>query len=177
MTRGRAIERCSWGAEKEVDTMRRLHGKALLLGLAGMTSFAFAAAGQSTREVKQPNGTIQVATTSVAVGAGVTWGAGTLTFQGKDHSFSVRNLSLTDLGIGNAAVKGNVYDLARVEDFAGTYRVAEPDFALGGAGPPWSSSYRGMILRNDKGVVLQIWLAREGPHLHLIDNAVEVRLE
>jgi hypothetical protein len=43
--------------------MRRVYGKALLFGLAGMTSFAVAAAGQSaTPEVKQPNGTIQVAT-------------------------------------------------------------------------------------------------------------------
>ena len=158
--------------------MRRVYGKALLFGLAGMTSLAVAAAGQSaTPEVKQPNGTIQVATTSVAVGAGVTWGDGTLTFRGKDHAFSVKNLSLTDLGIGNAAVKGNVYNLGKLEDFAGTYTVSEPDFALGGAGPSWSSSYRGMILRNGKGVFVQIWLVREGPHLHLIDNAVEVRLK
>jgi hypothetical protein len=143
-----------------------------------MTSFAVAAAGQSAPpEVKQPSGRIQVATTSVAVGVGVTWGHGTLSFDGTDHAFTVNGLSLTDLGVGNAAVKGNVYDLRRLEDFAGKYTPAEPDFALGGAGPPWSSSYRGMILRNDKGVVVQIWLVREGPHLHLIDNAVEVRLK
>ena len=158
--------------------MRRVHGKALLLGLAGIMSFAVAAAGQSaTPEVKQPNGRIQVATTSVAVGVGVTWGNGTLSFEGKDHAFTVKGLSLTDLGVGNAAVKGNIYSLTRLEDFAGRYSPAEPDFALGGAGPPWSSSYRGMILRNDKGVVAQIWLAREGAHLQLIDNAVEVRLK
>ncbi|HVN86659.1 MAG TPA: hypothetical protein VMW17_17635 [Candidatus Binatia bacterium] len=158
--------------------MRRLHGKTLLLGLAGLMSFAVAAAGQSTtREAKQPNGTIQAATKSVAVGAGVIWGDGTLTFEGKDHLFSIKNLSLTDLGIGEATVKGNVYNLGKLEDFTGTYRVTEPDFALGGAGPPWSRSYRGMILGNDKGVVVQIWIVREGPHLHLIDNAVEVRLK
>jgi len=143
-----------------------------------MATFAVAAAGQSTTpEVRQPNGTIQAATKSVAVGAGVIWGDGTLTFEGKDHPFSIKNLSLTDLGIGNATVKGNVYNLGKLDDFAGTYRVAEPDFALGGAGPPWSGSYRGMILRNDKDVVVQIWLVREGPHLHLIDNAVQVRLK
>ena len=69
-----------------------VHRKARLLGLAGLTSFAVAAAGQATPpEVKQPSGQIQVATTSVAVGAGVTWGGGTLTFRGKDHAFSVKN--------------------------------------------------------------------------------------
>lgn len=157
--------------------MKRAYGKALLLGLAGMTWFSLAAAGQSATEVKHPNGTIQVATTSVAAGVGVTWGNGTLTFEGKDHSFAVKGLSLSDLGIGEATVKGNVYDLRRLEDFGGKYTPAESDFALGGPGPPWSSSYRGMILRNPKGVVVQLWLVREGPHLHVIDNAVEVRLK
>jgi hypothetical protein len=158
--------------------MRHDHGKALLLGLAGITSFAVAAAGQSTTPgAKRPNGTIQVATTSVAVGVGVTWGDGTLTFQGKDHPFTVKNLTHPDIGIGNAAVKGNIYNLSKLEDFAGNYTVGEPDFALGGAGPPWSSSYRGLILANEKGVVAQIWIAREGLHLRLIDGMVEVRLK
>jgi hypothetical protein len=143
-----------------------------------MAAFAVAAAGQpASPEVKQPTGRIQVATTSVGVGVGVVWGKGTLSVDGTDHAFTVKGLSLTDLGVGNAAVKGNVYDLREVEDFAGRYSPAEPEFALGGEGPPWASAYRGMILRNDKGVVLQLWLAREGLHLHLIDNAVDVQLK
>ena len=157
--------------------MKRGHGNALL-ALAGMLHFAVAAAGQpATSDVKQPDGTIQLATTSIAVGVGVTWGDGTLTFAGKDHRFTVNGLSLTDLGIGNATVKGNVYNLSHLEDFAGKYKVAEPDFALGGAGPPWSNAYRGLILGNDKGVVVQIWIAREGPLLRLVDNAVDVKLK
>lgn len=157
--------------------MRHVHGKARLLGLAGMLSFAVAAAGESaTPGAKQPDGTIQVATTSVAVGVGVTWGKGTLTFQGKDHHFTVKNLTHPDIGIGNAVVKGNIYNLSKLEDFAGDYKVTKPEFPLGGAGPPWSSS-SGLILANEKGVVAQIWVAQEGPHLRLIDNAVEVRLK
>jgi hypothetical protein len=158
--------------------MKQAHGNALLFGLAGTVLFSVAAAGQpATPEMKQPVGTIQVATTSVAVGVGVTWGDGTLTFQGKDHPFTVKNLTHPDIGIGNAAVKGNIYNLSTLENFAGNYSVTEPDFTLGGEGPPWSSSYRGLILANEKGVVAQIWVAREGPHLRLIDNAVEVRLK
>jgi hypothetical protein len=143
-----------------------------------MTLVAVAAAGQSaTPELKQPTGTIQVATKSIAIGVGVTWGDGTLTFNGKDHGFTVKGLSLTDLGIGNAMVKGNVYKLSKLDDFAGTYTPTEPHFQLGGAGPPWSGSYRGMILANEKGVVVQMWVVREGPLLRLVDNAVEVRLK
>ncbi len=158
--------------------MKRVHGNSLLLRLAGMLLFAVAAAGQSaTPELRQPDGTIQVTTTSIAVGVGATWGDGTLTFKGKDHAFTVKGLSLTDLGIGNAAVKVNVYNLRKLEDFAGKYAVTEPHFELGGAGPPWSRSYIGMILANEKGVFVQIWVVREGPHLRLIDNAVEVSLK
>ena len=135
--------------------MTRIHGNALLLRVAGVMLVAVAAAGHSaTAELKQPNGTIQVATKSIAVGVGVTWGDGTLTFKGKDHGFTVKGLSLTDLGIGAAIVKGNVYDLSKLDDFAGKYTPTEPIFQLGSAGP-WSTSYRGMILANDKGVVVQ----------------------
>jgi hypothetical protein len=34
-----------------------------------------------------------------------------------------------------------------------------------------------LILANEKGVVAQIWIAREGLHLRLIDGMVEVRLK
>lgn len=164
--------------EKEVDTMKRVRGNALLLSLAGIVLCAVAAAGQSaTPELKQPDGTIQVATKSIAVGVGVTWGDGTLNFKGKDHAFTVKGLSLTDLGMGDATVKGNVYKLSKLVDFAGTYTVTEPNFELGGAGPPWSRFYSGMILANDKGVFVQIWVVRAGPHLRLIDNTVEVSLK
>ena len=30
---------------------------------------------------------------------------------------------------------------------------------------------------NDKGVVLQAWIAREGPLLRLVDNAVDAELK
>lgn len=164
--------------EEEIVMMGPTCRRGLLLGLAATMSFAVAAAAQSaSQEVKQPSGTVQVATKSVAVGVGVTWGRGTLSFDGKDRAFTVKGLSLTDLGVGNTMVKGNVYELRRLEDFAGTYAPAAPDFTMGGSGPPWSSSYRGLVLRNQNGVVVQLWVVREGPHLRLIDNAVEVRLE
>jgi hypothetical protein len=156
--------------------MKRGPGVALLV-CVGLLAAGLAAAGEPAKPgARQPVGTIQLATKSIAMGVGVTWGDGTLTFAGADHRFTVEGLSLTDLGIGNATVKGNVYNLSRLEDFAGAYKVVEPDFALGGAGPPWSNAYRGLIVGNDKGVVVQAWIAREGPLLRLADHAVTVTL-
>lgn len=150
----------------------------MLLVLGVMTPFAVAAAGQSEKpEPKQPSATIQAATRSAGLGVGVTGGEGTLTFEGKDHAFSIEGLSFGDIGIGEATVKGNIYSLSKLEDFAGKYTPTKPSFQLGGAGPSWSSSYRGLILANDKGVVAQIWVVEEGPHSRLKDGPVEVRLK
>jgi hypothetical protein len=149
----------------------------LPLALGMMMSIAVAAVGQSEKpESKQPNGTIQAATRSAGLGVGVTGGEGTLTFEGKDHRFSIEGLTFGDIGVGEATVKGNIYNLTKLEDFAGKYAPTKPSFQLGGAGPSWSSSYRGLILANDKGVVAQIWVVEEGPHSRLKDGPVEVRL-
>jgi hypothetical protein len=158
--------------------MKKITGNMWLLVLGAMMSYAAAAAGQSEKlEPKQPNGTIQAATRSAGLGVGVTGGEGALTFEGKDHPFSIEGLSFGDIGVGEATVKGNVYNLSKLEDFAGKYTPTKPSFQLGGAGPPWSSSYRGLILANDKGVVAQIWVVEEGPHSRLKDSPVEVRLK
>jgi hypothetical protein len=34
-----------------------------------------------------------------------------------------------------------------------------------------------MILANDKGAFVQLWVVREGPQLRLMNNAVEVSLK
>ena len=149
---------------------------AFLLSVAGLTVFAVVGLAESA-EVRQPSGTIQVATKSIGVGVGVTWGKGTLSFKGADYAFAVEGMTFTDLGIGEETVKGNIYNLNNLQDFAGRYTAAEPSFELGGPGPPWSRSYTGMILSNEKGVVAQIWAVREGPRLRLMNNAVEVKLK
>jgi hypothetical protein len=158
--------------------MRNVTRNMQLLVLGAVMSFAAAAAGESEKpEPKQPNGTLQAATRSAGLGVGVTGGEGTLTFEGKDHRFAIEGLSFGDVGVGEATVKGNVYNLSKLDDFAGKYTPTKPSFQLGGAGPPWSSSYRGLILANDKGVVAQIWVVEEGPHSRLKDGPVEVRLK
>ena len=129
-------------------------------------------------EPKQPSGTVMVATKSIgAIGVGVTWGDGTLTFGDKDYQFSLKGLSFIDLGIASATVKGNVYDLNNVADFAGDYEAADPGFPLGGEKPSWNPKDEGLTLRNNKGVVVHVWTVQDVPRLRVLRGGVQVTLK
>ena len=99
-------------------------------------------------ESPKPSGKVTMESKSIAVGIGVTWGDGKLNFKGKDYPFSIDGLTVVDFGISKASATGDVYNLADVAKFAGTYAAGEAGFALaGGMG--------GMVLRNQDGVVLR----------------------
>jgi hypothetical protein len=49
------------------------------------------------KEGQQPDAIVKIQSRSVALGAGVSWGDGVLTYQGKDYPITVSGLSLLDL--------------------------------------------------------------------------------
>src|ERR1043166_463608 len=57
----------------------------------------------------------------IALGVGTNWGDGVLTFNGCDYPFSIRGLSIGDLGAAGFTASGKVQDLDRPEDFNGRY--------------------------------------------------------
>jgi len=61
-----------------------------------------------------PSGTIKLTSKSVAVGIGVTWGDGTLTFGGKSYPFSVEGLSVIAVQNPLSALGDDVDGVARV---------------------------------------------------------------
>ena len=61
----------------------------------------------------KPSGTLTLESKSIAVGVGVSWGDGPLTFEGKKH------LSVVDLGVSKASATGEVFNLKKLEDFSG----------------------------------------------------------
>src|ERR1700689_3380623 len=68
-----------------------------------------------------PSGSVTISSKSVAVGVGVTWGRGTLSYGGAQHRFSVKGLSLVDLGISHIHTSGDVFHLNNLPDFSGPY--------------------------------------------------------
>ncbi len=115
--------------------------------------------GQITLEAKQ-----------VSAGVGYTWGAGTLTFEGKQYPFSVKGLNVIAVGISKISATGDVYNLKTAEDLAGKYAVATAGVALI-KGPA------GLVMRNNKGVVINLKAKQTGVELSLGGEGLSITMK
>jgi hypothetical protein len=117
-----------------------------------------------------PSGKVWVESTSVAVGIGVSWGDGKLTFQGKDHVFNVKGLSVIDLGVSKVTANGEVFNLKKLSDFDGNYVAGTAGATVGGGAGA-------VIMRNQNGVVLKLTSTSQGVQLTLAGSGVDVKLK
>lgn len=135
---------------------------AVVIGLALVTVVA--------AQDNKPSGSVTMESKSIAVGIGVSWGDGTLTFQGKPHKFAVSGLSVADLGISKVTAKGSVYNLKKLEDFDGNYVAAEAAGTIGGGAGA-------VAMKNQNGVVIQVTSTNKGIQLTLAAKGVDVKLK
>lgn len=119
---------------------------------------------------KEPSGTVTIESKSVALGVGVSWGDGKLNYQGKTHTFSVKGLSVVDLGVSKVSARGKVFNLKKLEDFTGTYAAAQAGAAVGGG-------MSVVALRNQNGVVMEVTATQTGVKLTLAGEGIEVKLK
>jgi hypothetical protein len=117
-----------------------------------------------------PAGKVWVESTSVALGIGVSWGDGKLTFQGKDHPFSVKGLSVVDLGVSKVTANGEVYNLKKLSDFDGNYVAGTAGATVGGGAGV-------VIMKNQNGVVMKLTSTGQGVQLTLAASGVDVKLK
>ena len=119
---------------------------------------------------EKPSGQVSIESKSVAVGIGVSWGDGKLTYEGKQYPFSVNGLSVIDVGISKVSAAGKVYNLKKVEDFSGNYTAAAAG-AAGGAG-------KGAVaMKNQNGVTMELTSTATGVQFTLAPKGVEVKLK
>src|ERR1700676_2094126 len=118
------------------------------LGCLGVLAVAFAAE-------PAPSGTVKITSKAVAIGVGVTWGDGTLNYQGKTYAFSVDGLSVAALGISSGASSGEVFSLSKLSGLTGNHAAGEAGIALAG-GPS------DVILKNQNGVVIRLHGTQQG---------------
>jgi len=145
-----------------------IHMYRMLSGIALVTVLFFGIA--AAIEEKTPSGTISVASTSVAIGVGISWGEGHLKFNGKEYHFSMSGLSLVDLGISKVSAKGEVYDLKKVSDLSGNYVGLKVGIALaGGVG--------GVRMQNQNGVIIRLDSTQKGIKLNLGPSGVTLKLK
>ena len=118
----------------------------------------------------KPSGTVTIESKSVALGVGVSWGDGKLRYKGKTYSFSVKGLSIVDLGVSKVSAKGKVFHLDKAEDFSGTYAAAQAGAAVGGG-------MSAVALKNQNGVVMELTSTQTGVKLTLAGEGIEVKLK
>jgi hypothetical protein len=135
-----------------------------LIALGYLVAFAAFAADPP------PSGTVNISSKAVAVGVGVTWGDGTLTYAGKTYPFSMTGLSVVDLGISNVSSTGEVFNLNSTADFAGNYAAGEAGIAIAG-GPS------DVIMKNEHGVVLRLHGTQQGVRFTLAPQGVAIKLK
>ena len=86
-------------------------------------------------------------------------GSGVLSYGGNEHAFSVDGMQLGGVGIDSSQFSGNVYNLNKLEDFAGTYVAAD-------AAANADDGSDGTWMRNNNGV-----------YVHLKTNTSSLKLE
>jgi hypothetical protein len=137
-----------------MPTLKKLRGLAMVLGLTLLASFTVHAQQAKDNNYRDfsnmtPSATMDYDITSVKLIAGASWGTGNLHYQGKVYPLKVK--SGTAGGIGYQSVKGTgkVYDLKKLEDFAGIYTGGTAGATIGNKGAGTST------LENGNGVVIE----------------------
>ena len=148
----------------------------LTAGIVGITLAVGLAVAQAhdpngvrSRDEK-PNARLSLSGTSAAIGVGTTWGSGTLTYGGKTYRVRVRGLELGGVGGARIEAHGDVYHLDHLADFDGTYGAVGAGAA---AGPGAAHS----IMRNEKGVVIDLAAKTEGVQVKAGLDGVRLEVE
>lgn len=116
-----------------------------------------------------PDATLDVDAGSVAVGIGVLWGHGNLSYNGAKHLFRISGVSLADIGAAHLDAKGEVYNLSKLDDFGGIYTTVAAGVTIAGGGSA-------AVLRNERGVVIRLVSKNSGLRLNLSAEKISLKL-
>jgi hypothetical protein len=93
-----------------------------------------------------------------------------LTCQGHARHFRVGGIQIGGMGLGGSKATGEVYNLKRIHDFAGTYTGGEAQIAaVGGLGK--------MDLTNEHGVRMVLTMETAGGNVKLGAQGLKVSFE
>ncbi len=132
-------------------------------------SFAMAQAAADPMQPGPIDGTVVLSSNAVAVGVGYEWGSGVLHYHGHQYQFSVKGLSVADVGVAKVRAHGRVYGLHRIADFSGNYGAATGEATVG-------TGLGGQILKNGKGVELRLDQVTKGARLTGAAGGVDITL-
>jgi hypothetical protein len=142
----------------------------LSLFIAVFTGFTQAATHH--RESK-PDATLRMSGGGFALGIGVNWGSGTLTYRGKDYPVKVKGLSVGRVGMTSSSGYGEVFNLKHLQDFNGHYNVG----GAGTRGVTLGAGKTGTIMSNQAGVIVRISSTQNGVAVNATGGGVDMQLQ
>jgi len=144
-----------------------------LVAAAFLYGTAYAADTSSSVPVAEnatPDGKVTLKGGSVAAGIGFTWGHGELEYHKGAHRFTIRGISVLDVGATDFTATGHVYNLKSLDDFAGNYVAAAAGITVAGGG---TATY----LKNEHGVVIKLLATDVGLKFNLSADGVHISLK
>jgi hypothetical protein len=120
--------------------------------------------------VAPPPAFVELQRSSIGAGIGISWGHGTLSFEGNSYAFSLKGLSVGDVGAAKILAEGRVENMENLADFAGTYVAVEAGGAAGKGGSAVS-------MMNEHGVTINLASTRDGFGLTLGAQGFAIALD
>lgn len=118
-----------------------------------------------------PSATVEFTTWAAGAGVGAARGDGTLTLpDGRKYEISVENVKFLTVGFTYVQSKGSVYNLKQVQDLEG-------NFLAGEAGLAAIFGVNGMTMKNDQGVVINIFSTQWGINFTLGGGGMFIRVK
>jgi hypothetical protein len=112
--------------------------------------FALMALAGASTAARADSGSVQISVLKGGWVIGASGGSGTLTFKGRRYPLSIGGLSYGFVfGGSQTYLSGRVSNITRASDIAGVYGAA-------GAGAVVGGGVRGIVMRNEKGAVLEL---------------------
>jgi hypothetical protein len=140
----------------------------LSLVIAAMTGFT-----QAAKHHSKPDATLRVSGGSFALGIGVSWGSGTLTYKGKNYPVKVKGLSVGKVGATSSSAYGEVFNMKHLQDFNGHYDVG----GAGTRGVTLGAGKAGTIMSNQAGVIIRISSTQSGVAVNATGGGVDMQLQ
>src|SRR4029079_1339874 len=140
----------------------------LVLVIAAMTGFT-----QAAKHHSGPDATLRLSTGGFALGIGVNWGSGTLTYKGKNYPVKVKGLSGARVEATSTPAYGKVFNLKHLQDFNGHYNVG----GAGTRGVTLGAGKTGTIMSNQAGVIVRISSTQNGIAVNATGGGADMQLQ
>jgi hypothetical protein len=140
----------------------------LVFVIAVTTSFT-----QAKTHHSKPDATLRLSTGGFALGIGVNWGSGTLTYKGKAYPVKVKGLSVGRVGATSSSAYGEVFNLKNLQDFNGHYDIG----GAGTRGVTLGAGKTGTVMSNQAGVIVRVSSTQSGVAVNATGGGVDLQLK